>query len=162
MKTDPRAYNGVLTAELADFAAKQGMDANDVYIYVCKNLRPKGDNMEKREHACDFVEFVDPEYVQRWVKNNVKYPEGTLLKSGGKTYCHIKYHGKYATAKELSELTGLRPNTIYVYWAKCEKDLLSRETGKKLLFPWQEFLKMKTMKPAHCTPVIPADVCSGC
>ena len=122
MKTDPRAYNGVLTAELADFAAKQGMDANDVYIYVCKNLRPKGDNMEKREHACDFVEFVDPEYVQRWVKNNVKYPEGTLLKSGGKTYCHIKYHGKYATAKELSELTGLRPNTIYVYWAKCEKD----------------------------------------
>ena len=84
--------------------------------------RQKGDNMEKREHACDFVEFVDPEYVQRWVKNNVKYPEGTLLKSGGKTYCHIKYHGKYATAKELSELTGLRPNTIYVYWAKCEKD----------------------------------------
>lgn len=37
-------------------------------------------------------------------------------------YSHLRYHGKEVTAGELSKLTGLRKNTIYIYWAKSNKD----------------------------------------
>ena len=35
MKTDPRAYSWTLTEELAETAGTQGLDAHDLYIYVC-------------------------------------------------------------------------------------------------------------------------------
>ena len=102
MKTDPRAYSWTLTEELAETAGTQGLDTHDLYMYV--------------------VELVDPDYITRWAQNNVIYRNGGPGSKTVKNYNHLRYHGKYMTAKELSELTGLRQNTIYVYWAKVNKD----------------------------------------
>ena len=122
MKTDPRAYSWTLTEELAETAGTQGLDAHDLYIYVCGLQKAKGDPGLPDNCSEDFVELVDPDYITRWAQNNVIYRNGGPGSKTVKNYNHLRYHGKYMTAKELSELTGIRQNTIYVYWAKVNKD----------------------------------------
>ena len=121
MKTDPRSYAWALTPELADMASKQGLPFHDIYLMVCNTLKAKGDYADgDDETQSDFVEFVDPAYITTWIKNNVRYK--LMPTKNVCAYSHLRYHGKEVTAGELSKLTGLRKNTIYIYWAKSNKD----------------------------------------
>lgn len=121
MKTDVRAYSHLLTNELAVEAGNRGLSWADVYVLICSQLKAKSDNPNSGRQ--DFVELIDPIYIQTWVKNNVQY-SNVVTQSVNKlpTYTRLVFHGKPTTARELAELTGLRQNTIYIYWVKCGKD----------------------------------------
>lgn len=122
MKTDPRVYNWLLTGELANIAGKQGLTPQDIIIQVCTHLKAKGDPGCSEEASEDFVELIDPEYVARWARTNIRYAAGCEPAVKRASYTHLRYHGKEITASKLSKLTGLQVNTIYIYWSKCNKD----------------------------------------
>lgn len=134
MKTDPRAYAWTLTPELARTAGQQGLGFADIYLVVCKQLNAKGDQGCTPEQSRDFVELIDPDYIRTWVRNNVIYAPSHVSRSKVKTYSHLRYHGREYTATELSNMTGLQKNTLYIYWSKCNKDpvLFDMKIDKRL------------------------------